>query len=91
MSSRVDLFTSTNIQRIQEYLDNNPDLDITIMTDAKGNSLLHASALQGKMPIILIYIERIKQIYEKRYWNDNSVHKKPVKQEIQALVNKKNK
>lgn len=56
MTSRVDLFNSTNVQKIQEYLDANPDIDLTKMVDEKGNTLLHTSSLGGKMSIMNIYI-----------------------------------
>ena len=80
MSSKVDLFNNTNIQKIQQYLDNNPDLDITKMHDEKGNTLIHASVLNNKKAILHIYIEKIKETLDKRYWENSSVYKRPVQQ-----------
>lgn len=77
--SRVDLFTCTNIHKIQEHFDNNPDLDISVLVDQKGNNLLHVAALSGMLQLMTIFVEKMKVTFERKYWNDNSVYKKPVK------------
>lgn len=50
------------------------------MHDEKGNSLIHASTLNNKMHILKIYVERIKEILDKKYWENSSVYKRPVQQ-----------
>ena len=39
---------------------------------------------------MIIYVEKIKSIFERKYWQDTTVYKRPVNLEIQAIINEVN-
>ena len=88
MSKGVEfLFSATDIMRLQEYLNQNKNLDIAELRDDKKNSVLHNAAFNNRFEIVKVFLEHIKKVYEGEYWKNSQIYKKPVKQAIQALVN----
>ena len=81
------LYSVSDIQKLQIFLDQNKNLDIAELRDDKKNSVLHNAAFGNHLQIVKIFLEHIKKVYDGEYWNNNSVYKKPVKQAIQAFVN----
>ena len=84
------LFTTTNEQKLQAFFDQNPTLDISKFKDDKRNTVLHQAAFQNNLSGIKLFINQIRRVLEKEYWDNNSPHKKSVKQSIQAFVNEGN-
>lgn len=84
------LYTVSSIPQLQEFFDKNKDMDITTLRDDKKNTVLHNAAYNNRLEIMKIMVDHIRKLSEHNYWKNNSVYKKPVKQEIQALINEGN-
>lgn len=81
------LYSASDIQKLQQFLDQNKTLDIAEMRDENKNSVLHNAAFNNRLEVVKVFLEHIKRVCEGEYWKNNNVYKKPVKQTIQALVN----
>lgn len=66
MLSEVDfLFTTTSPQKIQLFLEQNPNIDISKLRDEKRNTVLHQAAFQNNLPVIKLYIDYVRKFVEK--------------------------
>lgn len=53
-----NLFSNRQVEDLEEYLDNNPDINILALTDMQGNTVLHQLAYEGHFELIKVYARK---------------------------------
>jgi hypothetical protein len=50
------IFTTTDYEKVQEFLDDNDKLDLTTLKDDKNSNILHQMAFQSRLPLMKLYL-----------------------------------
>lgn len=73
------VFGTSDYEKVQEFLDDNPKLDLTLLKDEKNSNVLHHTAFTNRLPLMKLYLEHMKKLFEEQYWNTNSQYRKSTK------------
>ncbi len=60
------LFTNRRIDEVQEYLEENQELDIIQLTDTQDNTVLHQLAYEGHLDIIQLFVKEARKRIKRR-------------------------
>lgn len=50
------IFTTTDYEKVQDFLEENPKVDLTKLLDDKNSNILHQTAFQGRLALMKLYL-----------------------------------
>lgn len=60
------IFRTTNVLKVQEYLEENPDIDPRRYKDTKGNTILHHLSNSDEIDLTKLYINHTARLLDRR-------------------------
>lgn len=84
------IFSTTNILKVQDFLEDNPDLDPRTYLDKKENNILHHLSFHDQKELIKLYVLHTRKLIERNPLPERHLYPRDAKQEIAVWVNLKN-
>lgn len=84
------IFSNINILKVQDFLEQNPQLDPRLHLDKKDNNVLHHLSFHDQKELIKLYILHTRRLIEAQAVDSRDLYHKDVKQAIAIWVNQKN-
>ena len=81
------------IETLCEYLESNPDVNLSRLRDEKRNSVLHITAYENKFEMMRIIIDHVEKVAQNRPIDANvryPAQQSSVRELVQDLINDKN-
>ena len=84
------IFSSTNILKVQDFLEENTELDPRDYRDKKDNNIIHHLSFHDQKELIKLYISHLRKLIDSSIERSHKLYLKDSKQEIAVWVNQKN-